>query len=125
MKFGLIILSLILIAGCSKQEPAASQDTLLTTPMAPAPAPQPYADSSTGLVVDSSVVRQQPDIERLKSIDPVRVVGIYQAYQPLRNKATTKAQIDAFLRAEKITPDELHSILAEGDRLGWNKMGRR
>ena len=123
MKFTLIIFSLMLVAGCSKQEPAASQDTLLTTPMQPAPPSQRYEDS-TGLVIDSSVVRQQPDIEQLKGIDPIRVVMIYRAYQPLRSRATTPAQRDAFLRAQKITPEQLHSVLAEGDRLGWGKAGQ-
>jgi PBP1b-binding outer membrane lipoprotein LpoB len=118
MKFGLIILSLILIAGCSKQEPAASQDSLFTAPMQPAPPPQMYEDS-TGLIIDSSVVRQQPDIEQLKGIAPSRVVMIYRAFQPLRTHATTSAQREAFLRAQKITSQQLHSVLAEGDRLGW------
>jgi|GEM_PF-3375927 len=120
MKFVLSILFLFLIAGCSKQENAATQDSLFSTPLNPSPAPQPYQDS-TGLIVDSSVVRQQADIERLKGIEPTRVVVIYRAYQHLRTRATTKAQIESFLRAQKITAEQLHAVLAEGDRLGWGK----
>ena len=124
MKFVLSILLLFLVAGCSKHETAASQDSLFTTPLNPPPVAQPFVDSA-GLYIDSSVVRQQPDIERLKGIDPVRVVMIYRAYQPLRNRATTTAQRDAFLRAQKISPEQLHSVLAEGDRLGWGKAAQR
>ncbi|HET6400880.1 MAG TPA: hypothetical protein VFH95_05710 [Candidatus Kapabacteria bacterium] len=118
MKFVLSIVFLLLVAGCSKQEPATSQDSLLTTPLQPAPTHTSYVDSN-GLYIDSFMVQQQPDIERLNGIAPERVVEMYRAFQPLRNHATTPAQLDSFLRAQKINSRQLHSVLAEGDRLGW------
>ncbi|MFI5202827.1 MAG: hypothetical protein ACHQNE_10615 [Candidatus Kapaibacterium sp.] len=120
MKFVLAIVFLLLVAGCSKHETAASQDSLFTTPLNPPPAAQSYIDS-TSLYIDSFMIQQQPDIERLKGIDPVHVVEIYRDFQPLRNHSTTPSQLDSFLLAEKISAEELHSVLAEGDRLGWRK----
>ena len=123
MKFVLPILFLLFAAGCSKREPVASQDSLFTAPLHPKPVHGFYRDSN-GLYIDSFVVEQQPDIERLKGIAPVRVVEIYQDFQPLRNRSTTTIQLDSFLHAQKITAQQLHSVLAEGDRLGWAKAPR-
>lgn len=124
MKYLLATLLVISIIGCSKQEEAGSNDSLLAKPMNP----QPVGTSTVqpnGLYVDSFVAEQQPDINRLKGIDPVRVVEIYDAYQPLRNSSTTPAQRNAFLKKANITADQLKSVLAEGDRLGWGKALRK
>ncbi len=120
MKYLLSILLVISALGCSKHEEAASNDSLLTTPMNPQLVQTSHPDS-TGLVVDTFMAQQQPDIERLKGIDPVRVVRIYDAYQPLRSHSTSPAQRDAFVKKQKITTEQLKSVLAEGDRLGWGK----
>ncbi len=120
MKFILSIIVFLSIVGCSKHENAASQDSLFTTPMNPTPAHASYVDS-TGLYIDSFMIQQQPDIERLKGIEPIRVVDIYRDFQPLRNHATTSAQLDSFLHVQKLSSQQLHSVLAEGDRLGWDK----
>ncbi|HEX5315277.1 MAG TPA: hypothetical protein VFX22_01390 [Candidatus Kapabacteria bacterium] len=124
MKFVLSILLLFLVIGCSKHETAASQDSLFSAPLNPAPARASYIDSN-GLFVDSFMVQQQPDIERLNGIEPIRVVAIYRDFQPLRNHSTTPVQLDSFLHKQKITPEQLHSVLAEGDRLGWGKAAQR
>ena len=124
MKLIPIIIALFLIAGCSKHDELASKDTLLVTPHTePAPAP-PARDNGTGLVVDSFVERQQPEMDTLRRFEPKRVVEIYLAYRPLRNSATTPAQLDSFLRSQKITENELHAVLVEADRLGWSGQHR-
>ncbi len=120
MKSLSIFAILFLALGCSKHEEAASNDSLLAVPLKEAPVPPPK-EEKTGLWIDSSVLRQQPDMLVLKRFQPTRVVAIYEAYRPLRNPSTTESQLDSFLVSQKITARELHSILAEGDRLGWSK----
>jgi hypothetical protein len=119
MKFLSIIIALFLIAGCSKRDDLAAKDTLLVAPHTEPATAIPVQDNNTGLVVDSFVTRQQPEIDTLKRLDPKRVVEIYDAYRPLRKHATTQAQLDSFLRSQKINEHELHAVLTEGDRLGW------
>jgi hypothetical protein len=121
MKRVFIITILLFTIGCSKQENAASKDTLFAAPLKEAPAPPPTDNDTSGLWIDSSVVRQQSDINALKRLEPKQVVAIYQAYRPLRKSSTTRAQVDSFLASQKITSQELHSVLSEGDRLGWSK----
>lgn len=112
---------MLMLASCSKHEDAASQDSLLAAPAQELPPVVPLVgDTSTGLLVDSFVVRQQPDMQVLKRFTPEQVVALYDAYRPLRVPSTTTAQVDSFLKAQKITEKELHSVLAEGDRLGWS-----
>lgn len=123
MKYLLASLLIVSALGCSKHDEAASADSLYTTPMNSAPVGTSRPDS-TGLVVDTFMTEQQPDINRLKGIDPVRVVRIYDAFQPLRKSSTTAPQRQAFLKKQNITSDQLKSVLAEGDRLGWGKMLR-
>jgi hypothetical protein len=118
-KILLYLVTLLLMFGCSKHESAASKDSLFAQPLKDSVVPPPSQDPKSGLWVDSSVVRQQPDINALKRLSPIQVVGIYEAYRPLRNSSTTQEQVDSFLAKHKITAKELHSILAEGDRLGW------
>jgi hypothetical protein len=119
MKFISIIIALFLIAGCSKRDDLAAKDTLLVAPHTePTPAP-PARDNNTGLVVDSFVAKQKPEMDTLKRFEPMQVVEIYDAYRPLRKHTTTQAQLDSFLRSQKITENELHAVLTEGDRLGW------
>jgi len=125
MKFLSIIIALFLIAGCSKRDDLASQDSVLVVPHTePLPAP-PKRDSITGLVIDSFVARQQPEMDTLKRLEPKRVAEIYEAYLPLRKSVTNQAQLDSFLRSQKISEHELHAILIEGDRLGWSGAARR
>jgi hypothetical protein len=100
---------------------AASNDSLLAMPLKEAPAPPPKEEKTTGLWIDSSLLRQKQDMLVLKRFEPQRVVAIYLAYRPLRNPSTTPSQLDSFLVSQKITAKELHSVLAEGDRLGWSK----
>ena len=121
MKRVLIIAASLLVIGCSKHESAASRDSLFTQPLKDTVVPPPSDNVNSGLWIDSSVVRQQPDLNVLKRFDPKQVVAIYEAFRPLRNASTTPAQLDAFLASKKITARELHSVLAEGDRLGWSK----
>ncbi|HEY3874207.1 MAG TPA: hypothetical protein VGM92_01920 [Candidatus Kapabacteria bacterium] len=120
----LVVLGAMLVAACAKHENAAMQDTLLTSPSHPTPAPGPHVDSATGLWVDSSVIRQQPDIQVLKRFTPQEVVALYDAYRPLRNSSTTQPEVDSFERAHRISSGELRSVLSEGDRLGWSKRGK-
>lgn len=121
MKGGLIIGMLLLTIGCSKHESAGSRDSIFVQPLQEPPAPPPLDQTNSGLWIDSSVVRQQADINVLKRFDPQKVVQIYEAYRPLRSRSTTPVQLDSFLAAQKITAKELHSVLSEGDRLGWSK----
>jgi hypothetical protein len=125
MKFFIIIFAAFLFAGCSKRDDLASKDTLLVATHTEPPVPPPVRDSSTGLVIDSFVARQQPEIDALKRLEPKRVVEIYDAYRPLRNSATTPAQLDSFLLREQISRNELHAVLTEGDRLGWSGRPKR
>jgi hypothetical protein len=123
MKRVLIIVMSLLVVGCSKHESAASRDSLFAQPLKDS-MPRATSDNlQSGLWIDSSMLRQQPDMNVLKRFDPKQVVAIYDAYRPLRNPSTTPAQLDSFLAAQKITAKELHSVLAEGDRLGWLKAG--
>jgi hypothetical protein len=119
MKRGLMIAMVFFVLGCSKHESAASKDSLFVQPLKDSVIPPPSQNPTNGLWIDSSVVRQQPDINALKRLSPVQVVAIYNAYRPLRNSSTTQEQVDSFLAKQKITSKELHSILAEGDRLDW------
>jgi hypothetical protein len=121
MKGVLVIGMLFFIIGCSKHESAGSNDSLFAVPLKDSGTHSTSDDNKSGLWVDSSVVRQQPDMNVLKRFEPMQVVAIYDAYRPLRNASTTPAQLDAFLASQKITAKELHSILSEGDRLGWSK----
>jgi len=121
MKRALIFASLLFVVACSKQENADSKDSLFVQPLKDSLPRSTSDDLSSGLWVDSSVVRQQPDMNVLKRFEPKQVVAIYEAYRPLRNSSTTPAQVDTFIARQKITVKELHSILAEGDRLGWAK----
>ncbi len=120
MKYLLATILIVFTLGCSKHESPANEDSLLTSPLNAPPASQSEVDS-TGLYIDSFMVQQQPDIEKLNGIDPIRVVQIYDAFQPLRNHSTTPAVLDSFLRSQKITAVQLKADLAEGDRLGWGK----
>jgi hypothetical protein len=121
MKHVLIIAMSVLVMGCSKHESAGSKDSLFAAPVKDSVTHSTSEDLKSGLWVDSSVVRQQPDINALKRLEPQQVVAIYEAYRPLRNASTTPAQLDSFLASQKITAKELHSVLSEGDRLGWSK----
>ena len=123
MKRFLIIAMSVIVIGCSKHESAASRDSLFAAPLKDT-APRSTSDNlQSGLWIDSAVLRQQPDMNILKRFEPKQIVAIYDAYRPLRNESTTPAQLDSFLAAQKITAKELHSVLAEGDRLGWLKAG--
>jgi len=119
MKFATIIFALLLITSCSKKEDLASSDSLLVSPHTEPEAAHLKQDFKSGLVIDSTVTIQQPEIDTLKDLDPVHVVEIYDAYRPLRNDRTTQAQLDSFLQKQKITEHQLHAVLVEGDRLGW------
>jgi hypothetical protein len=123
MKRVLIIVLSFFVIGCSKHESAGSKDSLFVQPLKDS-TPRTTSDNlQSSLWIDSSVLRQQADMNALKRFEPKQVVAIYEAYRPLRNASTTPAQLDSFLAAQKITVKELHSILAEGDRLGWLKAG--
>ncbi len=121
MKRVLIIVASLLVIGCSKHESAASRDSLFALPLKDSAVPPPSDNLKSGLWIDSSVVRQQPDMNVLKRFEPKQIVAIYEAYRPLRNSSTTPMQLDSFLASKKITAKELHSALAEGDRLGWSR----
>ncbi|SRR5579883_387162 len=118
MKYAITIAAVLFLIGCSRHEDAAAVDSILTKPSAPSPV-QVTKEDTSGLVIDSFVVRQQPDVEKLKRFDPKEVVAIYEAFRPLRKEGTSTEQIDSFLRVKKITGTELHAVLSEGDRLGW------
>ena len=118
MKPYLIIGVAFLFAACSKREDVAQNDSLLYKPT-PAMPLQATKEDTSGLVIDSFVARQQPEMEKLKHLEPKEVNEIYEAYRPLRHEKTSQTQIDSFARAHHITSDELHAILLEGDRLGW------
>ena len=121
MKIVLVIILSLLIVGCSKHENAGSRDSLFVQPMKDSSAHSTSDNLQSSMWIDSSVIRQQADMNALKRFEPTQVVAIYDAYRPLRNSSTTPEQLDSFFAAQKITAKELHSILAEGDRLGWLK----
>jgi hypothetical protein len=121
MKSGLILITLLLVTGCAKHESAASRDSIFVQPKKDTVAAPTYNDLQSGLWIDSSIVRQEADKSVLKRFEPKQIMEIYEAYRPLRTLSTTPAQLDSFLAAQKITAKELHSVLAEGDRLGWSK----
>jgi hypothetical protein len=121
MKRGLLFVMLFLVIGCAKHESAASRDSLFVQPKKDTVAPPPSDNLQSGLWIDSSIVRQESDTGVLTRFQPEQAMEIYEAYRPLRTLSTTPAQLDSFLAAQKITAKELHSVLAEGDRLGWSK----
>ncbi len=123
MKRVLIIAVWFALFGCSKHESAGSRDSIFVQPLSDSAARTTSDNLQSGLWIDSSVVRQQADMNVLKRFEPKQVLAIYDAYHPLRNALTTPAQLDTFLASQKITAKELHSVLAEGDRLGWSKAG--
>ncbi len=110
-----------ILAGCSKDKypGLGKEDSLLVTTFkepADTAHPQPVTNAP---VMDSLRIREERDAAKLQRFSPIEVVGIYHAYRPLRNGRTTAKQLDSFLMVQKITRDELHAMLAEGDRLGW------
>lgn len=115
-------LSLISLLACGKREQGgAVDDSVLTKkynePFDTIRRPE-IADT---FAVDSLTIHRERDEKKLQRFRPKQVVAIYEAYRPLRNPKTNEEQIEAFLRQQKITRDELRSVLAEGDRLGWAK----
>ena len=117
------LLPMALLAACdSKNEhPGVGRtDSLLVTPLVEPPVEGRSPMDSTALYVDSTVLRQQKDMQVLKRLTPKQVLDIYESYRPLRNGRTSQSSLDSFLAQKKITIAELHSVLAEGDRLGWS-----
>ena len=125
MKWCLVILSIILLSCAKKNETPAEQDSLLVTPLVEHIDTVNSRPDSTGLIIDSFRIQQERDAVSLVRFTPRRILEIYEAYWPLRNTKTTPMQLNTFLTKYEITGQELHSILAEGDRLGWAKAHSR
>ena len=126
MKWNLVIILGIVLSSCTqKNETPAEQDSLLTTPLVEHIDTVYSRPDSTGLTVDSFRIQQERDAASLARFTPKQILEIYEAYWPLRNTKTTQVQLNALLTKYKITEQELHSILAEGDRLGWAKAHSR
>lgn len=117
----LLLVCAAILAGCSKDKypGLGKEDSLLVTTFkepADTAHPQPVTNAP---VMDSLRAREERDVAKLQRFTPIEVVQLYRAYRPLRNGRTTAKQLDSFLLAQKLTRDELHAMLAEGDRLGW------
>jgi len=122
MKIIATLLIVVTLIACGKQndQPGLGQkDSLLVTPLVEPP-PEHGTQDSTALYVDSTVLRQQHDMDVLKRLTPKQVLDIYESYRPLRNGRTPQSSLDSFLSAKNLSLAELHSVLAEGDRLGWS-----
>jgi hypothetical protein len=111
----------LIAGGCSKTEypGLGNEDSLLVTTLK-----QPWdtAHPQPGMgaaLMDTLRIRAERDAAKLRRLTPMQVVNVYDGFRHLRNGKTTEAQLDSFLLAQKITRDELHAVLAEGDRLGW------
>ena len=112
-----------LLASCSGKDDKpglGNQDSLLITPLIEPQGEMRSPWDSTGLIVDSSTFRQEKDRAVLHRLSPKEVLDIYESYRPMRNGKTSATQLDSFLKVKHITAPELHSVLAEGDRLGWS-----
>ncbi|MDP4200289.1 MAG: hypothetical protein Q8922_10315 [Bacteroidota bacterium] len=117
------IVACLMAIGCSKSEypGLGKQDSLLVTTLkepSDTAHPQPVTNAA---VMDSLKIREERDKAKLERLTPMQVVQVYDGYRPLRNANTSQTQLDSFLMVMKITRDELHAVLAEGDRLGWAK----
>jgi hypothetical protein len=120
MKWIWIIAAGIALSSCTKQnETPAEQDSLLVKPLAEHMDTVSSIADSTGLVVDSLRLQQDHDRAAIARFTPKQVHEIYEAYWPLRSGQITPEQLNAFLAKYKISEQELHSVLVEGDRLGW------
>jgi hypothetical protein len=123
IKYLLIIIGSSSILACSRQNdlPGLGQkDSLLVTPLVEQSVEARSPKDSTGLYIDSTMLKQHQDVDVLKRLTPKQVLDIYESYRPLRNGRTLQASLDSFLTKKQITLPELHSALAEGDRLGWS-----
>ncbi len=123
MKPALLLTVCVLIASCSGKEDKpglGKTDSLLIAPLVEQPGELRSPWDSSGLIIDSSTIRQQRDRDLLHRFTPKQVLDLYESYRPMRNGKTSEAQLDSFLKAKQITQTELHSVLAEGDRLGWS-----
>ena len=120
----LLILFAAFVASCSHRDehPPQANDSLLTKPMTvetPVAVPPSRADS--GLYIDRSRLRTPEHEKLLERFTPDQVVDIYHGFRPLRKTGTLQDSVDAYLKAKKITIEELKAVLEEGDRLGWAK----
>jgi hypothetical protein len=88
MKIALVIVLSFLVIGCGKHENAGSRDSLFVQPMKDSSAHSTSDNLQSSLWIDSSVIRQQADMNALKRFEPTRVVAIYDAYRSLRNSST-------------------------------------
>jgi hypothetical protein len=95
------------------------QDSLLSTP-GTADTHSHSVSLGNGLIVDSSRIAPATVQNTLARFSPKQVLAIYEGYRPLRRQDVAQSQVDSFLRAQKITLAELHTVLEQGDRLGWS-----
>ena len=117
----LFLVCAAVLAGCSKEKypGLGSEDSLLVTTLKQ-PWDTAHPEPGIGVaLMDSLRIRAERDAGKLRRLTPMQVVNVYDGFRHLRNGKTTEAQLDSFLLAQKITHDELHAVLAEGDRLGW------
>src|ERR1035437_2465039 len=117
----LFLVCAAVLAGCSKEKypGLGSEDSLLVTTLKQqwdTAHPEPGIGVA---LMDSLRIRAERDAGKLRRLTPMQVVNVYDGFRHLRNGKTTEAQLDSFLLAQKITRDELHAVLAGGDRLGW------
>lgn len=124
MKRAIALLSLILVAGCAPKDVApARNDSLLATPSAVDTHTHPTI-LPNGLVLDSSRMLDTTRARTLARFTPKQILSVYQAYRPLRRADVSQSQLDSFLSQQKLSLTELHAILEQGDRLGWNNRAR-
>lgn len=112
-----------LLTSCSGKDDKpglGKTDSLLIAPLVEPPGELRSPWDSTGLIIDSATIRQQKDRGVLHQLSPKQILDIYESYRPMRNGRTSETQLDSFLKSKQITQAELHSVLAEGDRLGWS-----
>ena len=117
----LFLVCAAVLAGCSKEKypGLGSEDSLLVTTLKQ-PWDTAHPEPGIGVaLMDSLRIRAERDAGKLRRLTPMQVVNVYDGFRHLRNGKTTEPQLDSFLLAQKITHDELHAVLAEGDRLGW------
>lgn len=123
MKHVLILLAIVFFAGCQSKEETEVQQTIdsLVVPQTPVSTGSPViVDTSSGLLVDRSRMRTAEHMQTLARFKPKEISQIYRNFRPLRKEGLEQQRVDSFLKINKITLNELKTILSEGDQLNWN-----
>jgi hypothetical protein len=126
MKKLLVLTLTLLLSACGNKDAELAQgpaiDSLVKsqTPVMTGDAIE--VDSASGVLIDRSRMRSPEHNQTLARFEPKDIARIYREFRPLRQEQLKQTSLDSFLSTNKITLKELHTILSEGDQLGWNKV---